>query len=159
MNQGWNESAHAHLRTHGHKSGGKRSRAYVAWVNMKGRCNNPHRSDASYYALRGISYDPAWESFENFYADMGDPPPEKSLDRVDNNLGYSKANCEWRTSTEQNLNKRNIKRYECNGKSLTLGQWEKETGIQRLTIYYRLKSGKTIAEALNNSTTGLIRAA
>jgi hypothetical protein len=135
---------------HGHKSGGKRSKAYVCWMNMKGRCNNPGRADAKNYIGRGISYDSRWESFELFLADMGEPPPGMTLDRLNNDLGYSKANCAWRTHAAQNLNKRNCVRYELNGKSMTLAEWARETGIGRVTMLKRIQRGVPLQLALTH---------
>jgi len=116
---------------------------------------NPNRPDYQNYGGRFVSkgdrpitFCKEWDSFENFIADMGEPPAGMTLDRIDNSGDYCKANCRWTTWTEQNLNKRNVKRYECNGKTLTLGQWAKETGIQRLTLYHRLKDGCSIEQAL-----------
>jgi hypothetical protein len=73
---------------------------------MKQRCNNPHTPGFANYGGRGITYDPSWEKFENFYEDMGDCPDGLELDRVDNNLGYSKANCRWADGTWQSFNRR-----------------------------------------------------
>lgn len=155
------------FKTHGHKSGGRRSRAYVAWVNMKGRCNNGARQDAANYVGRGISYCARWGKFENFLADMGEPGPKLSLDRIDNSKGYNKKNCRWATSSQQNQNKRNCVRYEFKGKTMTLGEWAKELGIKRLTLFQRLRTGWSIEMAftlppnsrLRDATNGLVRIA
>jgi hypothetical protein len=50
------------------------SRAYSIWENMLQRCFNPHSTGYSYYGGRGVSVCEDWRSFENFYADMLDPP-------------------------------------------------------------------------------------
>jgi len=73
---------------------------------MLARCNNPEHPSYPNYGGRGITVDPAWLDFKVFYADMGDCPEGLTLDRVDNELGYSAANCAWRSATEQALNKR-----------------------------------------------------
>jgi hypothetical protein len=90
-------------------------RAYNCWVNMKQRCKNPNHPNYESYGGRGISYHPDWDIFENFLEDMGEPPEGLTLERVDNNQGYSKGNCEWKTMAEQNANKRPQKVRHDNG--------------------------------------------
>lgn len=118
---------------------------------MKARCNNANRADSKNYFGRGISYCASWESFENFLADMGNAPERLSLDRIDNSKGYSKNNCRWATSAQQNLNKRNCVRYEFNGENLTLAEWSRKTGIKRLTLMHRIKRGVPLSIALTET--------
>ena len=85
------------------------SKTWNAWRSMKERCNNPAHSSYKNYGARGISYDPHWEDFETFVADMGKCPERVdplSLDRVDNNGDYSKDNCRWATRSQQTFNSR-----------------------------------------------------
>lgn len=83
--------------------------AYVSWTAMKWRCRTWQLPTALYYRVRGIGFDPRWQKFENFYADMGERPLGLSLDRRDNSKGYSAQNCRWATATEQSQNRRNVK--------------------------------------------------
>lgn len=133
---------------HGHKSNGVRTRAYVAWVNMKSRCNNTNRKDTKNYKGRGINYCERWELFENFLEDMGNPEMKMTLDRIDNSMGYSKENCRWATVAIQAINKRNNIRYELYGKKMTLSEWGRETGVGRLTIYKRIMRGVPLEKAI-----------
>lgn len=84
----------------------KYAKTHAAWKNMKNRCNNPNHPSYNYYGARGITYEPAWESFQNFLQDMGIAPGHKTLERKDNNLDYSKENWLWATWAEQATNKR-----------------------------------------------------
>lgn len=86
-----------------------KSREYQCWSAMKQRCDNPKNTLYSLYGGRGISYDPRWESFENFYEDMGVCPEDMSLDRIDVDGDYSKENCRWTNNTVQMHNRRKQK--------------------------------------------------
>jgi hypothetical protein len=90
-----------------------------------------------------------WEEFENFITDMGAPPPGTTLDRIDNMDDYRPGNCRWVSRAVQNLNKRNCVRYTLNGKSQTLAEWARETGIGRVTMLKRIQRGVPLGLALS----------
>lgn len=77
-----------------------------AWINMKDRCYNPKCISFPNYFSKGITVCDRWlESFENFYEDMGERPSKKhSLDRIDNDKGYSPDNCRWADKSTQKRN-------------------------------------------------------
>ena len=92
--------------THGCHRRGLKSPAYKSWANMMQRCTNPNSDWYHCYGGRGITVCEEWKDFRNFLRDMGERPAGLSLERINNDKGYSPDNCKWATTSEQNANKR-----------------------------------------------------
>lgn len=86
------------------------TRVFNTWVNMRQRCQRKTGPEWENYGRRGITVCDRWQTFENFLADMGEPPPGMSIDRIDNNGNYEPGNCRWATPTQQSRNRRDTVR-------------------------------------------------
>jgi hypothetical protein len=119
----------------------KKSRppGYSNWCAMMSRCYNKNYDHYVHYGARGIKVYSKWHKFRNFIADLGEPPPGSSLERIDVNKGYSPKNCKWASTKEQSRNKRNTRLVTAAGKTQALASWAEETGIKHSTLHARLK--------------------
>ena len=125
---------------------------YQAWDQMKQRVR-PNYQDHDRYYDRGIGIDPRWESsFQEFYNDMGDKPDGMTLDRIDNDKGYSKENCRWATITTQARNKSTNLVITFQGKTQTAAKWIEELNINPYTFYSRIRKGWTVERAITESS-------
>lgn len=93
---------------HGHARGPSldlgRSPTYSSWAAMKQRCLNVNCSGYKDYGAKGITVCERWLTFANFLEDMGERPPNTSINRINNLKGYEPGNCEWATDQQQHAN-------------------------------------------------------
>lgn len=125
------------------------SRTHNVWMNLRARCKNPKSHAYKDYGGRGITYDPRWESFDDFLADMGECPPGHQIDRKDNDGPYCKANCRWVMPRINSNNRRSNRILEWKGKQITLADLAREVGVPLGRVHSRLQAGYSVEEAVS----------
>jgi hypothetical protein len=131
------EATRARRLTHGLTESG----TYNSWMQMIQRCTNPKDSRWTRYGGRGIRVHGPWLTFANFLADMGEKPPEHSIDRIDNDGNYEPANCRWASQKTQQNNRSTNRILTINGRSQSVTRWAEELGIKSATLSARLRKG------------------
>lgn len=130
------------LETTREMHGMSHTRIYGQWATMVQRCTNPKIKCWEYYGGRGITIDPKWMQFANFYRDMGSTwKPGLEIDRIDNNKGYGPGNCKWSTRREQQKNMRNNYILDTPWGRMTLSEASERSGLHRTTIRSRCLAG------------------
>lgn len=137
---------------HGYARHRKETKFYMIWSRMLRRCRNKNSGDFSHYGAKGIFVCKEWFDFKNFLNDMHPSfvdhqkkikKNEKStIDRIDNNKGYSKENCRWATMKEQAVNRRTTIFISYNNKKMCLKDFSKTIGWQYHKIYRLHKKNK-----------------
>lgn len=93
------EISAARLLVHGHRAARRHDQTYCAWQAMKNGCYNSSSDRFTHIGRRGIRVCPEWRNdYERFLADMGRRPAGTTLERLDTNSDYGKANCIWRAT-------------------------------------------------------------
>lgn len=124
------------------KHGLSNTKLYSIWSGMKRRCYNKNERAYKHYGGRGITICDEWKNdFMSFYdwAMNNGYSEGLTIDRIDNNKGYSPENCRWATVKEQNRNyRRNIK-VEYKGETKTLVELAEEYNIDYKLLHQRYK--------------------
>lgn len=124
---------------------------YFVYKAMIQRCTNPNNKDYKHYGKRGISVCPFWKDYTRFKGwaiIAGYKPNQKlTLDRKENNKGYSPSNCRWITHKENCNNKTNNVLLPFNGQELTIAEWADFFDVPYKTFHSRIRRSATIEEA------------
>jgi len=129
---------------HGCSPRNQRTPEYRTWKHVTQRTTNPKAIRYADYGGRGVTLCDRWaNNFENFLEDMGlKPSPKHSIERKDNDLGYSPENCYWATAKEQSRNTRKNRFVTYKGATKCVGEWSEILGINYGTLLSRLNSPK-----------------
>lgn len=131
---------------HGYSRKTGRNGMYPVWAQMIARCTRKTHKQYPDYGGRGITVYEEWAGKDGFIAflrDMGERPLGTSLDRIDNNSGYSPWNCRWADRVTQARNTRKNRFLTIGNESKTIAEWAVVSGIGVATIQHRIRSGKT----------------
>lgn len=126
----------------GYKHGGSGTKTYKVWSAMIQRTRNPNAGQYSDYGGRGIAVCDDWHSFAGFRRDMGDAPKGMTLDRIDNDKGYSKDNCRWASREQQSANRRVTVRIRHEGADVTITELARILNVTKRSVYSARSRGR-----------------
>jgi hypothetical protein len=118
---------------------------YTCWAQMKSRCLNPRNNFHARYGGRGIAVCDRWMKFENFFADMGIKPAGLSIERKNNDLGYTPENCEWASHKRQIRNRSNTVRID----GVALSDLAEAAGVPVKKAFNRFRAGFDMQSVLH----------
>ena len=129
------------------------TRLYRIWRAMINRCTDENYWAYKYYGAKGVTICEQWENdfveFKNWSESSG-YCDSLTLDRIDNNKGYSPENCKWSTRKQQSNNRSFCKMIEYQGRTQTLMQWCEELGLNYKRTHSRLyRCGWTFEQAIS----------
>lgn len=129
------------IEGHHSRKEGAGTPTYTVWYDIKRRCFNTKYPQYKDYGGRGIGVCERWLTFKNFLEDMGERPPGLTIERLNNDLGYSPENCVWADRTQQCSNTRRSVKLTLNGRVKTVSGWARELGVSPHTLYSRISLG------------------
>lgn len=141
--------------------GGSKHPLYKSWSHMIDRCHNENGADWKNYGGRGIGVCEDWiagrdglTGLEAFALDMGERPKGGSIERVDNDAGYSPGNCIWASKLTQSRNRRGLHLVTWRGETRSVGEWAEIRGIPYFTLMRRIKLGWDAERAMTQKIRG-----
>jgi hypothetical protein len=116
---------------------------------MLERCTNARHKSYARYGGRGIAVCDRWQTFENFFADMGEKPAGATIDRIDNDGNYEPGNVRWATTREQANNRGSNVRVTYRGREFTLAELARETGVSEELIRDRRRRNWSVEDTIS----------
>lgn len=125
------------------------TKEFRAWTSMRSRCSSSTSAAFKNYGAKGISVCYRWQTFENFFADMGPAPsPSHSIDRIDGSGNYTPENCRWATPVQQSRNLKSNLRFTIGNETRCLSEWCEIKALPYSRVKARLNKGLPIEKAL-----------
>jgi hypothetical protein len=132
------------------------------YTAMIGRCHRETSQDFATYGARGIAVCDRWRfgegektGFQCFVEDMGPRPSKRhTIDRENNERGYSPDNCRWATPTDQARNRRSNTTVVVDGKRVSLRSFCQKHNLRYEVIQWRLKEGFSLDRAITQPLRG-----
>ena len=129
-----------------------KSQLYRMWISMIYRCENPKHNAYKYYGAKGITVCEEWHDFSAFkkWADETKPFKDATVDRIDNNKGYSPDNCRWADMSTQANNRSSNLEITYNGETHNLREWSEMLNLDYKRVHNRMnKLGWSFEKAVS----------
>ena len=130
---------------------------YLVWHAMISRCQRPNHKDYHNYGARGITVCDRWMDFSNFLSDMGEKPfKSATVERINNDLGYSPNNCKWASRVDQANNRRQNTIVRAFGHEKTIADWARDSlcVVAKECLSKRLRRGWRPERAITEPSGG-----
>ena len=133
-------------------SGISKSMFADTYYSMRARCEHKQHDSYSRYGGRGITVCDEWKRYPLLFVEWALTHGYKkglTLDRIDNNKGYSPDNCRWATSKEQSMNRR----VNVIVDGMSIQELAKKHNIKEKTLRDRFWGGYTLENAIREKPT------
>lgn len=131
-----------------------KTKLYQRWISILRRCESPNFPYYKDYGARGITVCEEWHDYLEFkkWVEETQPAGDYSIDRIDNNKGYSPDNCKWSNRKEQANNRRSNVSIEYQGETHNLTEWSQILGFDYKNVHNRMnKLGWSFEKAISTT--------